>query len=116
MRFAPLALLFLLSFSYPCSNGQTLPGSGPSNIKTSLPEGGPGNASVVIVHPESVPPSPEANHKRLLADLQALLTEAQALQHELQSTPGGAVSAQSLKRSQQIESLSKRIRKALKLN
>jgi hypothetical protein len=116
MRFAPFMVLFLLYFAHPLSNGQTLPGPGPSNMKTTLPEGGPGNAPGVIVRPELAPLSPEANHKQLLADLQALITESQALQHELQSTPGGTVSAQSLKRSQKIESLSKRIRKTLKMN
>ena len=61
-------------------------------------------------------PNPEANHKQLLASVQELITEAQALQHDLQATLGRTVSAQSYKRSQKIESLSKSIRKTLKAN
>ena len=111
MRCAPFAVAFLLYFAHPFSKGQTLPGSGQT-----LPETGPGGAPVVIVRPELAPPSPEANHKRLLADVQELIVEAHTLQQELHSTPRGTMSAQSFKRSQRIESLSKRIRKTLKLN
>jgi hypothetical protein len=71
---------------------------------------------VVNVRPEIAPPSPEANRKRLLADLQELITETQTLQRDLQAALGTTVSVESLKRSQRIEMLSKRIRKTLKAN
>jgi len=116
MRLAPLALILLCFYGYLSSTGQTLPASRPGNINGNLPDGGPGNPQVATVRPELARPSLETNHKQLLSDLQTLITESQALQHELQSTPVGTVSAQSLKRSQRIEGLSKRIRKALKLN
>lgn len=116
MRFAPLALIFLCSSYYPSSIGQTLPASRPGNLNGNMPEGGPGSPSVATVRPEIAPLNLETNHKRLLADLQILISESQALQQEVQSTPVGTLSAQSLKRSQKIERLSKDIRKALKLN
>ena len=71
---------------------------------------------VVDVRPGIAPPSPEANRKRSLADLQELLTETQILQRDLQSSQGATVSAESFKRSRKIETLSKRIRKTLKAN
>jgi hypothetical protein len=51
-----------------------------------------------------------------LADVQELITEAQALQQDLNASLGRVVSVQSYKRSQKIENLSKRIRKTLKAN
>jgi hypothetical protein len=50
------------------------------------------------------------------ADLQELAAEVAALQAELREGTGSTVSVQSVKRSQKIESLSKRVRKGLKLN
>lgn len=116
MRFAPLALILLCSSYYPSSTGQTLPASWPGNLNGNLPGGGPGNRLVATVRPELAPQNLETNHKRLLSDLQILISESQALQQEVQSTPVGTLSAQSLKRSQKIERLSKEIRTALKLN
>jgi hypothetical protein len=110
MRFAPVAAILLFYVAHPSSNGQTpFPSAGSGDQGAPPPP-------LVSPRPATAGPSPEANHKQLLADLQALITESQALQHELQSTPSGTVSAQSLKRSQKIESLAKRIRKTLKLN
>ena len=51
-----------------------------------------------------------------MADLQELITEAQTPQQELEDPLGRTVSAQSFKRSQNMENLSKRIRKNLKAN
>jgi hypothetical protein len=110
MQFAPVAALFLFYVAHPFSNGQRTfprPGSGDQGAPT---------PPLVIVRPEIAAPSPETNHKRLLADVQELITEAQTLQQDLKGSLGRTVSAQSYKRSQKIESLSKRIRKTLKAN
>jgi hypothetical protein len=110
MRFVPVTALFLLYFVHPFSNGQTTfptPGSGDQGAPV---------PPLVTVHSEAPSLSPEANHKRLLADVQELITEAQALQHDLNASLGRVVSVQSYKRSQKIENLSKRIRKTLKAN
>ena len=110
MRFTPVAVLFLFYLTLPFSNGQTPfpnPGSGP--------QGAP-PPPLVSASSEIGPASPEVNHKRLLADLQELITEAQTLQQDLKASQGHTVSAQSFQRSQKIESLSKRIRKTLKAN
>ena len=110
MRFAPVAALFLFCVAHPFSNGQTafpVPGSGDQGAPV---------PPLVSVRPEIASPIPETNHRRLLADVQELITEAQALQQDLKSSLGRTVSAQSFKRSQKVESLSKRIRTTLKAN
>ena len=61
-------------------------------------------------------PTPEDTRQQLLADLQTLIAEAQSLQHDLTIAPAVTLSAQSVKRSQKLETLSKRIRKNLKPN
>jgi hypothetical protein len=116
MRFASLAFIFLCFCHYSPSTGQTLPASRPGNMNGSLPEGEPQSPRLAPTRPESAPLNLEKNRQRLLSDLQTLIAESQALQQELQSTPVSTVSAQSLKRSQKIESLSKKIHKAIRLN
>jgi hypothetical protein len=108
MRFAPLVALFLFYIAHPFSNGQT-----PFPRPASGDQGAP-VPPLVIVGPDTAPPNLEANHKRLLADVQELIAEAQTLQKDLKASPGTIVSAQSYKRSQKMESLSKKIRKTLK--
>jgi hypothetical protein len=71
---------------------------------------------MVEVRPELSPGNPEATRKRLLGDLKKLIAGAQTFEQELAAAPGGTVPAQSFKRSQEIESLSKKIRKSLKQN
>jgi hypothetical protein len=83
---------------------------------TTMPEGGAGAPPMVTTRPEPGSPDLGANRKRLLADLQTLIAESQALQQELRSAPADVVSTQSLKHSQKIETLAKKIRKAVKLN
>ncbi len=110
MRFAPLVALFLFYIAHPLSNGQTpfpRPGSGDQGAPV---------PPLVIVGPGTPAPNLETNHKRLLADVQELIAEAQTLQQDLKASPASTISAQSYKRSQKIESLSKRIRKTLKAN
>ena len=107
MRIASIAVLFLFCVAHPSSNGQA-----PFPRPPSGDQGAPPPPLVNVQ--QGSPPSPEANHKRLLADLQELISEAQMLQRDLQDAPGRTVSALSFKRSQKIESLSKRIRKTLK--
>jgi hypothetical protein len=110
MRFPPVAALLLFYVAHPSSNGQTTfptPGSGDQGAPV---------PPLVIMRPGTAPPNPEANHKQLLANVQELITEAQALQHDLQASLGRTVSAQSYRRSQKIENLSKSIRKTLKAN
>lgn len=116
MRFAPWATFFLFCFAQAFSNGQTnvpgisstTPGNASRNAKPQPP--------VEVVSPKLDPPALEANRRQLLADLQALVVEAQTLRQEVDGASLGIVSAQSFKRSQRIESLSKKIRKALKAN
>ncbi len=110
MRLLPVVTLLLFSFVHPSSNGQTTfptPGSGDQGAPV---------PPLVVVRSGTAAPSPEANHKQLLADVRELIAEAQALQHDLESSLGRTVSAQSYKHSQKIESLSKSIRKTLKAN
>jgi hypothetical protein len=108
MRFASIAVLFLFCVAHPSSNGQAPFPRPPSGDQGAPPP------PLVNAQQQIPQPSPEANHKKLLADLQELITEAQMLQRDLQDPPGRTVSAQSFRRSQKIESLSKRIRKTLK--
>jgi hypothetical protein len=110
MRFATVAALFLFSFPHPSSNGQAtfpVPPSGDQGAR--LPP-------VVTMRPGIAPPNPEANRKQLLADLQELIGETRKLQQDLQVSLGHTVSAESFKRAQKMEMLSKRIRKTLKAN
>jgi hypothetical protein len=110
MRFAPLVALFLFYIAHPFSSGQTSfpkPGSGDQGAPV---------PPLVSVRPEIPAPSLEANREHLLADVRELIAEAQTLQQDLKTSPGNTVSAQSYKRSQKIESLSRRIRKTLKAN
>ncbi|GEM_PF-7023321 len=107
MRLNALSL-FLLCSALPTSPGQTVPGLGTRNSKPLPP--------IVVVRPEVEPGSPDSNHKRLLAEVEELINEAKTLQEELHAAPAGSLPAQSFKRSQRIESLSKTIRKTLKQN
>jgi len=113
MRFARIPALWLLCLFYCAelsSSGQTtfpVPGSGD--------QGAP-RPPVVDVRPKIASPNAAANRQRVLGDLQQLVTESQTLQRDLEASPGGTVSAESFKRSQKIEMLSKRIRKTLKGN
>lgn len=110
MRFLPF---LLVAMAYPFSHAQTL-GGGNGVPAGGLPEGGPGYPASVTVRQVAPTPTPEAIHKQVLADLQQLIAESQALQKELQGTQGSTVSVQSIKRSQKLEDLSKKIRKTLK--
>jgi hypothetical protein len=110
MRFAAVAALFLFYIAHPFSKGQT-----PFPRPPFGDQGAP-VPPLVSANPGITSPSPEDNHKQLLADVQELITEAQTLQQDLKVSRGRTVTAQSFKRSQKIESLSKRIRKTLKAN
>jgi hypothetical protein len=108
MRFAVVAALVLFYAAHPFSNGQT-----PFPRPPSGDQGAPA-PPLVSANPGIASPSAEDNHKQLLADIQELITEAQTLQQDLKASRGHTVAAQSFKRSQKIESLSKRIRITLK--
>ena len=107
MRLAALQV-FLVCLAGPLSNGQTVPGLGSRNTKDLPP--------IVVVQTEVEPVNAKAVRQRLLADLKELIAEAQTLQEELNTAPAGTVAAQSFKRAQKMESLSRKIRKALKVN
>ena len=59
-------------------------------------------------------PNLQARQQQLLDDVRDLLVQVEILQAELRAGSAATVSAQSVKRSQKIEDLSKRIHKNLK--
>ncbi len=110
MRFPRVAVLLAIYVAGSYSNGQvTFPTPGSGDQGAPVPP-------LVSVRPGTPTPTPEANYQQLLAHVQELITEAQALQHDLKTSLGRTVSTQSYKRSQKLESLSKSIRKTLKAN
>ncbi len=58
--------------------------------------------------------SAQRRHELIRADADQVLQIAAALQAELAKTPAGTVSAESLKRSEQLEKLAKRLKKELR--
>jgi hypothetical protein len=108
MRLASLALLVLFCVTRPHANGQD---PAPHSVFTDQ-----GSPPPPVVAPNSNigRRDPEADRRRVLADLRQLITEARTLQRDLDAAPVGTVSAQSFKRAQRIEGLAKQIRKTLK--
>ncbi len=55
-----------------------------------------------------------ASHKQALSELRELIQEAESLREEMETNGAAAISAQSIRRSERLERLSRKIRARLK--
>lgn len=90
------------------SIAQTFPGL------PSQPSKGDAQPPVVKIQTRIEKQDSTANHEQALSELRILINEAHSLQNELQANGPAVVSLQSLKRSEHIEQLAKKLRSWLK--